>query len=186
MRATSQSEKKSASALLTCEACGSRVESLRRGRCSFCYLRWTDSRPVGMGAACVVCGDRRHDNLRSVEFQRKWVSMCHNCATKTFRLQPIPRTVEAIRQRLNRDRRWQERRFGKNDQRIFKSDRRVSERRSEEMSVEEFFDASDLVVEIIEKDDCDSAIDQTRIALDDDRPMRNDNTGPHLQTELPF
>ncbi len=158
---------------LTCEACGSHVPALRRGRCPFCYLRWTETRPVGLGAACAVCGERRRENLRSVEFQRKWLNMCHNCATRTFQMQPLPSTIEAIRQRLSRDRRWRERRVGRNDQRIFRKERRVGERRQAlPTTLGEYIDAADLVVEIVEEtaQQASSEDEQaTRIAFDEER-----------------
>ncbi|MBW2730782.1 MAG: hypothetical protein JRH20_00225 [Deltaproteobacteria bacterium] len=183
--------------LLTCEACGTRVSALRRGRCQICYLRWTEARPVGLGAACVVCGERRHENLRSVEFQRKWLPMCHNCATRTFRMQPIPHTIEAIREVLSRDRRWQERRIGRRDNRLFPSDRRADERRAEGMQTEQaasdYLDASDLVVEIMDKHGHDEAMreEATRIALENEkggtqRSMApQELTGPQRPTSTP-
>lgn len=173
--------------LLSCEACGTRVSALRRGRCQVCYLRWTEARPVGLGAACVVCGERRHDNLRSVEFQRKWLPFCHNCATKTFRMQPIPRTVEAIRQALSRDRRWQERRVGRKDNRLFPSNRRADERREAgppKKSASDYLDVTDLVVEIAENGG-EAREDATRIALEDGKADTQKSapagavTGPH-------
>ena len=139
--------------LHTCEACGARVTTLRRGRCAICYLRWVEARPVALGACCVVCNERRRDNLRSVEFQRRWVPMCHNCATKAFRLQPLPRTLEAVRQRLCRDRRWHLQRSGRRDNRIYPAERRVAERRAYvSKGAAEYIDASDLVIEIIDED----------------------------------
>jgi hypothetical protein len=150
--------------LLDCEACGARVPALRRGRCPTCYLRWSDARPVGLGAACVVCGERRRENLRSVEFQRRWVPMCHNCSSKTFRLQPIPRTIEALRERFSRDRRWRERRVGRRDNRLFQGERRVGERREEfGLSADQLLDATDLVIEIFDEQ---AGSDATRIAPD--------------------
>ncbi|MCK5798351.1 MAG: hypothetical protein KAI47_14265 [Deltaproteobacteria bacterium] len=170
--------------LLTCEACGARVPALRRGRCPFCYLRWSDVRPVGLGAACVVCGERRHDDLRSVEFQHKWVTVCHNCATKTFQMQPLPRTVEAIRQRLSRDRRWVERRVGRTDRRIFPKERRVGERRqSLPTTLGEYIDAADLVVEIVEEvagmsSEGSLGGEATRIAMTSDGAKQGDVAEP--------
>lgn len=178
--------------LLSCEACGTRVPTLRRGRCHVCYLRWTEARPVGLGAACVVCGERRHDNLRSVEFQRSWMPMCHNCATKTFRMQPIPRTVEAIRQTLSRDRRWMERRVGRKDNRLFPSERRADERREGEspLRASDFLDATDWVVELAANAE-GGRDDATRIAIEDEKkadtqqtPPPVEATGPHRPTVI--
>src|SRR5215471_9877129 len=115
-------------ALRKCEACGAKVAELRRGRCWGCYLKWSEARPVGMGAACVVCNERRRDNLRLIELLGRSQPMCHNCATKSVRLSPMPTTIEAIRERLVRDRRAGERRVGKRDHRIFARDRRVGDR----------------------------------------------------------
>lgn len=157
-------------------------------------------RPVGLGAACLVCGERRRDNLRSVEFQRKWVPLCHTCSTRTFQLQPIPRTIEAVRQRLSRDRRWQLRRVGRTDQRFYPSNRRGGDRRDQKGMNGEYIDASELVVEIIDEGGANEGLtynnDATRIALEDDQDLfegrdeiflaekreaspRADVTGPH-------
>src|SRR5512135_2375178 len=93
-----------------CEACGTRTTNLRRNRCTICYLRWADTRPVGKGAACVICCERRHEHLRAVEFQGHWLNMCHNCAARAFRLEPLPPTLTELRWHLARHRRWRERR----------------------------------------------------------------------------
>jgi hypothetical protein len=96
----------------SCSVCGARVVDLRRGRCFGCYSRWTESRPVGLGAACAVCNDRRRDNLRQVELLGAWVPMCGNCTVRTMRLDPMPRTVDGIRHELARERRRGDRRSG--------------------------------------------------------------------------
>jgi len=116
----------------SCETCGAKVAELRRGRCWGCYLRWTEARPVGFGASCAVCFEKRRDNLRSVELMGRWLPMCHNCASKSARLEPMPPTLDGIRQRLERDRRGRERRWGKPDTRVFKRDRRGEDRREAE------------------------------------------------------
>jgi hypothetical protein len=113
-----------------CEICGARVQDLRRGRCFGCYGRWVDSRPVGMGAACISCPDRRRDNLRLVELLGAWVPMCFNCAGRTMRLRVLPRTLEGIRSSLRRDRRHDDRRCGLPDTRETRAERRGLERRS--------------------------------------------------------
>ncbi len=115
-----------------CEVCGARVVDLRRGRCFACYSRWCDSRPVGLGASCVVCRDRRRDNLRSVELLGAWVPMCFNCAGRTLRMARIPRTLDGIRAGLARDRRHLDRRMGLPDPRpvSYRAERRGLERRS--------------------------------------------------------
>ena len=114
----------------TCEVCHAKVAELRRGRCWGCYSRWTEARPVGIGAACCICNERRRDNLRMVELLRAWMPMCHNCATKATVLSPMPQTLDEIRRRLRRDRRAVERRIGKPDDRVFKRERRGLERRA--------------------------------------------------------
>lgn len=138
----------------TCEVCGSTAATLRRGRCWICYIRWADTRPVGLGASCTACQERRRENLRMVELQGTWKPMCHNCAAKTLRLAPMPRTIEGIRQSLHRDRRWNERRQGKKDSRIFAIERRTEQRRTSSRGDElDWFDAEDLIIEIIDLED---------------------------------
>lgn len=114
----------------TCEVCGARVHELRRGRCWGCYQRWVESRPVPLGAACAVCGERRRDHLKTVELLQAWVAMCHNCAARATSLTPMPQTLDDVRRALTRDRRRTERRRGRADTRVFKRERRGLERRS--------------------------------------------------------
>ena len=133
---------------LTCEMCGARVATLRRGRCWVCYIRWAESRPVGKGAVSAVCHDRRLDNLRMVEFRSSFIPMCHNCGTKTYRLTPIPQSLEGLTQRLGRDRRWTARRLGKEDTRQRPADRRAADRRAVAPVTEEVWeDAEELIIE---------------------------------------
>jgi hypothetical protein len=113
-----------------CELCGAHVVDLRRGRCFACYQRWVASRPVGFGAECTVCGDRRRDNLHGMELFGAWVAMCFNCAGRTQRLEPLPRTLDGIRGSLKRDRRDAERRIGLPDERAVRAERRGLERRN--------------------------------------------------------
>jgi hypothetical protein len=114
----------------TCEVCRARVPELRRGRCWGCYSRWAESRPVGLGAACTMCGDRRRRHLRRVELLSAWMPICHNCLAVTLSLSPMPETLDQIRQCLLRDRRFRDRRRGKSDTRVFPRERRGLERRS--------------------------------------------------------
>ena len=133
---------------LKCEMCGARVATLRRGRCWVCYIRWAETRPVGKGASCAVCHDRRLENLRMVEFRSTWVPMCHNCGTKAYRLTPLPQSLEGLTQRLGRDRRWTARRRGKGDSRLSPKDRRNEDRRAvEPVSEEVWEDAEELIIE---------------------------------------
>jgi hypothetical protein len=113
-----------------CEVCGAKVAELRRGRCWGCYSAWAASRPVGMGACCVVCGERRRDTLKQVELLGAWVPTCHNCAARVHALQPLPRTLEGIRRRLDRERRRGDRRAGVVDTRTIPRERRGLERRN--------------------------------------------------------
>jgi hypothetical protein len=115
---------------LPCDVCGAKVNELRRGRCWGCYSRWVETRPVGLGAACVLCNDRRRDHLRSMELMGSWMPVCHNCAARTARMMPMPDTLDAVRLRLSRERRDGDRRDGKPDTRVYPRDRRGLERRS--------------------------------------------------------
>lgn len=113
-----------------CEFCGAVVNTLRRGRCWGCYQHWQETQPVGKGAACVVCNDRRLDHLQRVELYGRWLPMCHLCAVRTRRLQPMPASVDGIRRALQRDRRVSERRIGKTETRLDPKDRRGPDRRA--------------------------------------------------------
>ncbi|MBI4508581.1 MAG: hypothetical protein HY698_03020 [Deltaproteobacteria bacterium] len=112
-----------------CEVCGARVPELRRNRCWGCYTRWAENRPVGIGASCTFCGERRRTQLKLVELLRTWVASCHNCAARATQLVPMPQSVDEIRDRLTRERRRSDRRAGKLDTRVFQRDRRGLERR---------------------------------------------------------
>ena len=139
--------------LQTCHVCGAQTPILRRGRCPVCYLRWAQQRPVGLGASCIICGERRYDHLQMVEFQLRWLPMCFSCSGRGFRLHPLPMTLDELRQRLERNRRDDERRFDAPDRRIFQINRRGEERRSDEPPGGiECLDASDLIVEILEEE----------------------------------
>jgi hypothetical protein len=114
----------------TCEVCSATVSELRRGRCWGCYGRWAAARPVGVGAACCMCGDRRRGFLRSVELLATFVPICHNCCGRALALEPMPQSLGEIRIVLRRDRRLAPRRFGKADTRVYPRDRRDQDRRS--------------------------------------------------------
>jgi hypothetical protein len=116
-------------ATLPCSVCYAEVIELRRGRCWGCYTRWAESRPVGRGALCTICGEKRRDQLKLVEIHNRTLPFCHGCAARTARIDPIPDSVEAIREALRRERRQVERRTGATDHRIFPRERRVGERR---------------------------------------------------------
>lgn len=113
-----------------CDVCGARVSEVRRGRCWGCYTRWVDARPVGYGAHCLGCGERRRRLLRSIELWGGWQPMCFSCAGQALSISPPPTSVEALREAIARDRRGRDRRFGKPDGRVFRYERRVGERRT--------------------------------------------------------
>src|SRR2546421_490289 len=112
-------------ATVPCGVCGARVSELRRGRCWGCYRQWAELRPVGRGASCVICQERRRDHLRLVELHSRSVPLCHVCAARTLKLDPVPLSLEALRLMLARDRRADERRGDGLDHRIFPRERRV-------------------------------------------------------------
>jgi hypothetical protein len=112
-----------------CGLCGARVNELRRGRCWGCYSRWAEQRPVGKGAACVVCDERRRENLCLAEVQGRSLPMCHLCAFRAHRLEPVPVSIEGLRSALRRDRRACDRRGGAMDTRVFPRERRADLRR---------------------------------------------------------
>jgi hypothetical protein len=153
----------------SCDVCGAKVGELRRGRCWGCYSKWVDGRAVGMGAACTMCNDRRREHLRSVELLGAWVPMCHNCCARSMRLEPMPQSIDEIRQRLDRERRVADRRAGKPDTRVFRRDRRGLERRhmgqggaSDELLV---LDDDILMIEALDLPDNEPGADETRIQL---------------------
>src|SRR4249920_669923 len=97
-------------ATLPCQVCGAGVAELRRGRCWGCYMRWSESRPVGRGATCTVCFEKRRSQLRLVELHNRSLPLCHGCASRIGRMDEIPPSVEGIRKALKRNRRDGERR----------------------------------------------------------------------------
>ena len=115
---------------LECEVCYARVQELRRGRCWGCYERWVTQRPVGLGAKCVTCPEKRRRYLRTVELFGAWKPMCFNCHGVLGSLEPLPRTMAAVRDAISRERRKRDRRWGKPDSRVFVYERRVGERRT--------------------------------------------------------
>lgn len=112
-----------------CDVCHAKVHELRRGRCWGCYARWVDARPVGAGARCVICLERRRRLLRSVELLGGWHPMCFSCHGQVQTLEPMPTTVADLRTALTRERRTNDRRVGKADTRVFQYERRVGQRR---------------------------------------------------------
>jgi hypothetical protein len=112
-----------------CDVCGAKVTELRRGRCWGCYNRWVDARPVGLGARCVACNERRRRVLRSVELLGSWQPVCFNCHGQIHALVTVPPTLTELKIVLERERRNRERRIGKPDTRVFRYERRVGQRR---------------------------------------------------------
>jgi hypothetical protein len=113
-----------------CDVCGARVLELRRGRCWGCYNRWVDQRPVGYGARCLGCGERRRRMLRSIELWGGWQPLCLSCAGQALMFDPVPAGVAELKEALSRERRAVDRRIGRPDTRVFRYERRVGERRA--------------------------------------------------------
>ena len=137
---------------MECEVCCAKVTELRRGRCWGCYARWVDARPVGVGARCVTCTEKRRRLLKTVELQGAWHPMCFNCAGQLLHLDPLPATLAELKLLVSRERRASDRRIGKPDTRVFQYERRVGERRSsrdeyptvdDDMIIEVILDATD-------------------------------------------
>lgn len=116
-------------ALVACEVCNASVGELRRGRCWGCYSRWVEQRPVGVGARCVTCGEKRRRVLKQVELYGSWKPMCFNCAGQLLHLEPLPPTIAELKKVVSRERRELDRRVGKADTRVFVYERRVGDRR---------------------------------------------------------
>jgi hypothetical protein len=116
-------------ATVSCGVCGARVSELRRGRCWGCYSQWVEQRPVGRGASCAICQEKRREHLRLVELHNRSVPLCHICAARTMKMGKVPATLESLRRLLRRDRREEDRRADGLDRRIFPRERRVGERR---------------------------------------------------------
>ena len=114
----------------TCDVCHAEVAELRRGRCWGCYERWVETRPVGLGARCVTCTEKRRRLLRVVELHGSWRPMCFSCAGQLLHLEPLPTTLAEMRELVSRERRKKDRRIGRRDTRVFAYERRAGERRS--------------------------------------------------------
>jgi hypothetical protein len=116
-------------ATVPCTVCGAHVTELRRGRCWGCYTQWSEMRPVGRGATCTICNERRRDYLRLIEVNNRTLTMCHGCASRTMKMGDVPETLEDLRRALCRDRRSLDRRGLNLDRRIFPRERRAGDRR---------------------------------------------------------
>ena len=79
-----------------CQMCGGQSSELKRGRCAVCYTEWLHARPVGMGANCICCGERRVENLKSAELLGAFVPTCFNCAGRITRLSTMPHSRRSM------------------------------------------------------------------------------------------
>ena len=159
-----------------CEVCAAKVSELRRGRCWGCYARWVDARPVGSGARCITCSEKRHKVLRAVELFGGWQAMCFNCAGQLLHIAPLPDTLAELREAVSRERRKTDRRHGRDDTRVFRYERRAGSQRrgvleeypivDDDMIIEVSFAAEDVEVGF----ECD---DLTSI-----RPLTTDLSAP--------
>ena len=145
--------------LVRCGGCGlppRQAETLRRGRCVRCYERWVRARPIGVGSLCQSCGNRRREQLRHFEVGvrlnaagGRWTILCHNCAASAEKYDPPPRSVEALCERLARDRRLHDRRYDR-AHRDPHAERRAGDHRHERrLNLREMFDATDLAEELV-------------------------------------
>ena len=125
-----------------------------------------------MGARCVTCNEKRRRFLKTVELFNQWQPMCFNCSGQMAHLEPMPRTLVALREAVSRERRKRDRRFGKPDTRVFRYERRVGDRRTGRDAVIEL-DEDDLIIEVTieaEVEDYDSDITQIRELVAELRP----------------
>jgi hypothetical protein len=146
----------------SCEVCSAKVSELRRGRCWGCYGRWVEARPVGQGAKCITCPERRRRVLRSVELFGTWHPMCFNCAGQLLTISPMPENISDLRATVSRERRRNDRRFGKSDGRVFRYERRVGQRRDIKSDSLEMID-DDMIIEVSTSDSGMDFEDMTRI-----------------------
>jgi len=141
----------------TCEVCSAKVHELRRGRCWGCYARWVDARPVGIGARCVTCSEKRRRVLKAVELYGGWKPMCFNCSGQLLHIVPLPATMAELRVVVSRERRNTDRRVGKADTRVFVYERRVGDRRSVRGDYPQIDD--DMIIEVTIEAASDDAVD---------------------------
>lgn len=172
-----------------CGACGdagSESRPLRRGRCASCYEDWVKARPVGIGATCSGCGDRRRLHLRHYEIESKervaggrWIVLCHNCTAIAQAMKPAPRSIEGLKMRLQRDRRWGDRRaasVGGKSERDTGRERRDGDRR---LGLRDLYDATEIAEELIIEMEADyEDLDEQRVIAAEDM------TGVHYRPSL--
>ncbi len=140
--------------LVRCGGCGEPPEpgrALRRGRCDRCYDAWVRARPIGLGASCAGCEDRRRVHLRYYEIGLqtnvpggRWVVLCHNCVAFAESIKPPARSIEGLKMRLYRDRRWGNRRSARPGARDGGLERRGGDRRKDPRAI---LDGNELIVE---------------------------------------
>lgn len=135
----------------SCEVCNANVSELRRGRCWGCYARWVDARPVGLGARCVTCGEKRRRFLKAVELYAAWQPMCFNCSGQLMNISPLPPNLALLKDAVSRERRKLDRRKGKVDSRVFRYERRVGERRVVRLEYPAVDD--DMIIEVMIEED---------------------------------
>lgn len=151
----------------TCEVCSASVKELRRGRCWGCYSRWVEARPVGLGAKCAICTERRRERLKSIELLGAWMPVCFNCSGRASTLAPMPQTIAGIRKALDRERRLRDRRFGKKDTRVFQYDRRSNDRRGERVVRDECVPIDDEMILDIELEEVVASLERELAERDD-------------------
>lgn len=163
---------------VACGVCGARVNELRRGRCWGCYNQWSELRPVGRGAACAICQERRRDHLRLVEWHTRTLPLCFLCAGRTMKLgTKAPATLEGLRATLRRNRRDGERRGDGLDRRIFPRERRVGERRSPPGAARRSGD-TDPVMMLPDFDDVEIEVDEGDIEVMETTSVKERPTRP--------
>jgi hypothetical protein len=114
-----------------------------------------EARPVGLGARCTTCNEKRRRFLKTVELFGSWKPMCFNCHGVIGLLDPMPQTITLLKEAVSRERRKRDRRWGKPDSRVFVYERRVGERRSERESELPLVD-DEMIIEVsIEPDSGD-------------------------------
>jgi hypothetical protein len=151
----------------------------RRGRCRRCYEHWVRQRPIGLGAFCNACGERREGALRYYELRRIWVVLCHNCCARAEALDPQPYSIAGLCLRLHRERRRGDRRSVGAIPRVLHGERREGDRRLSERNILDATEFAELVVEL-EAEFGDARDDGDEALALDDSPI----TGVHQLADL--
>jgi hypothetical protein len=120
-------------------------------------------RPVGAGAKCITCSERRRRLLKSVELFGRWQPMCFSCSGQVLSLSPLPATLADLKDAVSRERRCDDRRSGRPDARVFQYERRAGQRRSGRLDEYPLVD-DDMIIEVIIDESIDIEFDDpTRI-----------------------